>query len=136
MKQIREKHSLIMRWTHWVNFPVLTLMIWSGLLIYWANDAYGISILGNTIFQFFPQWFYNFLNLKQRLAEGMAFHFFFMWFFFINGFLYIVYTIFSGAWRSLVPKRTLLVKPCKSYYMICTFVKPFLHSKNIMPHSV
>ena len=105
MKQIREKHSLIMRWTHWVNFPVLTLMIWSGLLIYWANDAYGINILGNTIFQFFPQWFYNFLNLKQRLAEGMAFHFFFMWFFFINGFLYIVYTIFSGAWRSLVPKK-------------------------------
>ncbi|TDO23368.1 cytochrome b/b6 domain-containing protein [Pedobacter duraquae] len=105
MKQIREKHSLVMRWTHWVNFPMLMLMIWSGLLIYWANDAYSINILGSTIFQFFPQWFYKFLNLKQRLAEGMAFHFFFMWFFFFNGMLYIIYTVVSGAWRELVPKK-------------------------------
>ena len=40
--QIVEKHKLALRWFHWVNFPVLGLMIWSGLLIYWANDVYGI----------------------------------------------------------------------------------------------
>ncbi|MBO9672244.1 MAG: cytochrome b/b6 domain-containing protein [Sphingobacteriaceae bacterium] len=94
-----------MRWTHWVNFPVLTVMIWSGLFIYWANDAYGISIFGYSLIKFFPEWFYNFFHIPQRLAEGMAFHFLFMWFFFINGLLYVVYTIFSGAWRELLPNK-------------------------------
>ena len=40
MKTIKEKHSLAMRWAHWINFPVLLIMIWSGMLIYWANDVY------------------------------------------------------------------------------------------------
>lgn len=94
-----------MRWTHWVNFPVLAIMIWSGLFIYWANDAYGISIFGFTLIKFFPEWFYQYFHIPYRLAEGMAFHFLFMWFFVINGLLYIIYTIFSGAWRELVPKK-------------------------------
>ena len=29
------KHPLAIRWMHWINFPVLFVMIWSGLLIYW-----------------------------------------------------------------------------------------------------
>ena len=106
MKIIKEKHAFAMRWTHWVNFPVLAIMIWSGLLIYWASGIYTISIFGQTIFKFFPQWFYEFFNLRRRLAEGMAFHFLFMWFFAINGFLYVLYTIVSGAWRELVPKKS------------------------------
>ncbi|MBB6237266.1 thiosulfate reductase cytochrome b subunit [Pedobacter sp. AK013] len=105
MKVIKEKHTFLMRWTHWVNFPVLAIMIWSGLFIYWANDAYGISIFGYSLIKFFPEWFYNFFHIPQRLAEGMAFHFLFMWFFFINGLLYIIYTIFSGAWRELMPNK-------------------------------
>lgn len=105
MKTIKKKHSILMRWTHWVNFPVLTIMIWSGLLIYWANDEYAVTIAGNTIVHFFPNWFYKLLNIPHRLAEGMAFHFIFMWFFAINGLLYILYTIFSGAWRQLLPDK-------------------------------
>jgi thiosulfate reductase cytochrome b subunit len=35
----------------------------------------------------------------------MAFHFAFMWLFFINGIVYVLYTVFSGAWRYLVPQR-------------------------------
>jgi thiosulfate reductase cytochrome b subunit len=106
MKLIKEKHSLVMRWTHWVNFPILTLMIWSGLLIYWANGIYSIQIFGYTILDFFPQWFYKYFNLNQRLAEGMAFHFLFMWFFTVNGFLYVLYTFISGEWRFLVPNKS------------------------------
>ncbi|KQM77031.1 thiosulfate reductase [Pedobacter sp. Leaf216] len=105
MKVIKEKHSLLMRWTHWVNFPVLAVMIWSGLFIYWANDAYGISIFGYSLIKFFPEWFYDYFHISSRLAEGMAFHFLFMWFFFINGLLYILYTIFSGAWKALLPNK-------------------------------
>lgn len=105
MKTIRKKHSIAMRWTHWVNFPVLTIMIWTGLLIYWANDEYTVTIAGHTIIRFFPDWFYKLLNIPHRLAEGMAFHFLFMWLFAINGLLYILYTIFSGAWRQLLPNK-------------------------------
>jgi thiosulfate reductase cytochrome b subunit len=62
-------------------------------------------LFGHTYFKFFPNWFYDAFNIPKRLAEGMAFHFLFMWFFTINGVVYILYTIFSGEWRQLVPKR-------------------------------
>ena len=67
-------------------------MIWSGLLIYWANDVYDVRIGGVTLFHFFPDWFYRALNLELGLAAGMAYHFTFMWLFAINGFLYVLYT--------------------------------------------
>lgn len=106
MKKIKEKHSLAMRWFHWVNFPILAIMIWSGILIYWASDTYSITLFGHTYFKFFPQWFYKEFNIAHRLSEGMAFHFLFMWFFTINGILYVLYTWISGEWRELVPKRS------------------------------
>jgi hypothetical protein len=39
MNALQQKHPLAIRWFHWVNFPLLFLMIWSGLMIYWANDS-------------------------------------------------------------------------------------------------
>lgn len=103
MKQLEKKHLLAIRWLHWINFPLLFLMIWSGLLIYWSNAVYGIRLLGYELFHFFPAWFMEGLGIPFRLAEGMALHFFFMWFFVINGILYVGYTIISGEWRALVP---------------------------------
>ena len=94
-----------MRWTHWVNFPLLAIMIWSGMLIYWASDTYSITLFGHTYYKFFPQGFYDALNIPRRLAEGMAFHFLFMWLFALNGIIYVLYTIISGSWRELVPQR-------------------------------
>lgn len=104
-KLVKEKHSLAMRWMHWINFPVLMVMIWSGLLIYWANDVFALTLFGHTFFRFFPNPFYEFLNIPHRLAEGMAFHFLFMWFFAINGFIYVLYTVISGEWRQLLPNK-------------------------------
>ena len=43
MKYTEKKHPLAIRWFHWVNFPVLFIMIWSGLLIYRANDVHRIG---------------------------------------------------------------------------------------------
>jgi thiosulfate reductase cytochrome b subunit len=90
---------------HWINFPVLFVMIWSGMLIYWANDVYKIHLGRKVLFGFFPESFYKALNISHRLAEGMAFHFLFMWIFFINGLVYIGYTLISGEWRYLFPDR-------------------------------
>jgi hypothetical protein len=36
--EIERKHSLAIRWMHWINFPLLFTMIWSGILIYWADS--------------------------------------------------------------------------------------------------
>ena len=103
MQRLEKKHPLAIRWFHWLNFPLLTLMIWSGLLIYWANREYRIGWGDTTLFHFFPDWFNQALHLPQRLAEGMALHFFFMWLFAINGVVYFIYLLVSGEWRVLAP---------------------------------
>ena len=104
-KKIIYKHPLAIRWMHWINFPVLTIMIWSGMLIYWANDVYELKIFGHSIIKFFPEVFYKFFHIPHRLAEGMAFHFAFMWIFFINGLFYVLYTGLSGEWKYLLPQK-------------------------------
>ena len=103
MKKIVKKHPLAIRWFHWINFPILAIMIWSGLLIYWANDIYKIGFGDKTLLRFFPTSFYNALHIPFRLAEGMAYHFVFMWLFFLNGFAYVLYTVISGEWKYLLP---------------------------------
>ncbi|MBO0934138.1 cytochrome b/b6 domain-containing protein [Fibrella aquatilis] len=106
MKRIVDnKHPLAIRWFHWINFPVLSLMIWSGLLIYWAYDPYKITVGGYTLLSFFPDGFYKALGVPFRLAQGMSWHFAFMWLFTLNGILYVAYTFISGEWRYLLPKR-------------------------------
>lgn len=123
-KRLEKKHPLAIRWLHWINFPLLFLMIWSGLLIYWANAVYGIKIFGYELFHFFPAWFYEiykidfwgykipdylpawsyeWMSIPFRLADGLQMHFFLMWFFIVNGVLYVLYTAFSGEWRALLP---------------------------------
>lgn len=104
-KHLEKTHSLAIRWFHWVNFPLLALMIYSGMLIYWANDVYSLSLGPVVIFKFFPEGFYKALQIPFRLAEGLAWHFACMWFFAINGVLYVLYTLTSGEWRQLVPER-------------------------------
>jgi thiosulfate reductase cytochrome b subunit len=105
VKTLKAKHPRAIRWFHWVNFPLLALMIWSGLLIYWANDVYRIGWGKTTLFHFFPDSFYMALGIDYHLADGMAWHFFFALFFAINGIAYVLYTVISGEWRYLVPNR-------------------------------
>lgn len=105
MKVVVEKHPLAIRWFHWVNFPVLALMIWSGLWIYWANDVYRLGWGRTTLLQFFPNSFYEAFDVDHKLAKGMSWHFVLMWVFLLNGLLYVLYTAFSGEWRHLLPTR-------------------------------
>ena len=105
MARLERKHPLATRLFHWANVPILAVMIWSGLLIYWANDVYAIRFGGEERIKFFPTWFYQRFGMARHLADGMAWHFAFMWFFAINGLLYVLYTAFSGEWRYLVPNR-------------------------------
>jgi thiosulfate reductase cytochrome b subunit len=95
MPVIREKHSRALRWLHWINFPLLTLMVWSGILIYWANPAY-IPL---------PDRVAEALYLDARLAIGLGWHFALAWLFVVNGLSYLVYLAWSGEWREIVPRR-------------------------------
>src|SRR5258708_15754145 len=110
--RIKYKHSLAVRWMHWINFPLLALMIYSGLLSYWADSqheglnahrVYRVGFGAWTLFRLFPPWLYNNLHLKFQLAKGLGYHFFFMWFFALNGVAYVLYTFLSGEWRGLLP---------------------------------
>ena len=105
MKRLEAKHPRPIRWMHWLNVPLLFGMIWSGLLIYWSNDVFRIGIGNWTLVRLFPDWFYDWLRLDHRLAEGMSWHFAIMWLLAINGICYVAYTFFSGEWRHLVPNR-------------------------------
>jgi thiosulfate reductase cytochrome b subunit len=104
VKVLEEKHKVATRWFHWVNFPILSLMIFSGLLIYWSYDPYRIGLGDITLFHFFPDWFYNSTHIDHKLAWGMALHFFLAWLFTINGIAYVIYTLVSGEWRELAPE--------------------------------
>jgi thiosulfate reductase cytochrome b subunit len=106
MKRLVHKHPLAVRWLHWINFPLLALMVWSGFLIYWANPVYRIGWGSHTLLAMkLSPHTYQLLHLNSRLAQGMAWHFFVMWLFGINGLLYVGYTVVSGEWRYLVPSR-------------------------------
>jgi thiosulfate reductase cytochrome b subunit len=123
-----KKHPLAIRWFHWINFPVLSIMVWSGIVIFYASRNSGkITIFGRRI----PDWAFApplpkwapfqpggkhwspfdmdaghavFFNLRARLAEGMGWHFLFMWFFALNGLAYVLYLVFSKEWKVIVPK--------------------------------
>ena len=113
------KHPLAIRWMHWINFPILFTMIWSGLLIYW-NDSdnaylhphavYRVGLGSVTLVRFFPEWFWKAINAPYRVTEGLGYHFFFMWLFAINGLLYVAYLLISGEWRLMVPDRRSLAE--------------------------
>lgn len=112
--RLERKHPLAIRWMHWVNFPVLFTMIWSGLLIYW-NDSdnayhhphrvYRVGIGHFTLFRFFPDWFYKWLRVPYHVTQGLGYHFFFMWIFALNGLAWVLYTAISGEWRFLLPQK-------------------------------
>ena len=112
--RLQQKHPLAIRWMHWINFPVLFTMVWSGLLIYWndsdnaylhAHRVYRVGVGRWTLFRFFPDWFYKVLHVPYHVTEGLGYHFFFMWIFTLNGIAWVLYTWLSGEWRFLLPQR-------------------------------
>lgn len=105
IQRVRYKHPLAIRWFHWVNFPILLMMVWSGMLIYWANDIYRLGWGNQTVLKFFPKSFNEALNIPFRLAEGMSLHFFFMWLFALNGLCYVLALWISGQWKWILPNK-------------------------------
>ena len=38
--RVVRRHHLLVRWTHWLNVPILLGLILSGVSIYWASPVY------------------------------------------------------------------------------------------------
>jgi thiosulfate reductase cytochrome b subunit len=112
--RLDKKHPLAIRWMHWINFPVLFMMILSGIRIYW-NDSdnahlhphavYRVGIGSFTLVRLLPAKAWEALDIPWHVTQGMGDHFFFMWIFAINGIAYVLYLLFSGEWRFLLPSR-------------------------------
>ena len=137
--RLEKKHPLAIRWMHWINFPVLFTMIWSGLLIYWGDSdnayqhphrVYRIGLGAWTLFRFFPEWVYRWLNAPYQITTGLGWHFVFMWIFAVNGLLYITYLTLSGSWRMMVPRPGTWIATAKEALQVTLYD---LHLSRVHP---
>ena len=128
MTPIVRRHHLLVRWSHWLNVPILLGLILSGVSIYWASPVYQHKpdpMTGNVDFvadvgtwicahvpglhQYSspPDWVYNHMSLgPYLLANALRLHWLFAYLFMINGLVYIAGLALSGEWRALLPRLT------------------------------
>lgn len=98
-----EHHPRAIRWMHWFNFPIISVMIWSGLRIYWSFDFTRVpGEFGDN--NLIPNVIYDNLELDRKLAKGLSFHLSFGWLLVINGLAYIAYLAYSKEWKHIVPR--------------------------------
>lgn len=100
-------HPLIIRLTHWLNAVALFIMIFSGLRIYNASPVFDFTIPRD-------------LTMGGWLGGARQWHFFAMWIFAFNGFLYVFYNILSkhGRQTTLANKSDLSgILPMIKYYL-------------------
>jgi thiosulfate reductase cytochrome b subunit len=101
------QHPFIIRFTHWVNFVALGIMVLSGLRIYNASPIFDFKI---------PAAF----TLGGWLAGARQWHFFAMWLFFVNGGIWILYNIISkhGRHTTMFGKQDIGgILPMIKYYL-------------------
>jgi thiosulfate reductase cytochrome b subunit len=124
---IRKHHALV-RWTHWLNIPLLIGLILSGMSIYWASPVYqhkpnptsgnfdyladvGIWLCahlpGLSHYSDPPNCIYNHFSLGPwMLSQALRLHWLFAYLFMFNGLLYLVGLALSGGYRALLPRLT------------------------------
>ncbi len=106
-RQIEDKHPLTQRWMHWVNFPLMLILLWSGILLYVDNSDFRIGIGSWTLVKLFPKGFYQTFGMlaPNHNDVGLAWHLTFMWVFAVNTVAYVLFNAVSGQWRYLVPRK-------------------------------
>jgi thiosulfate reductase cytochrome b subunit len=122
------KHHLLVRWSHWLNVPILLGLILSGMSIYWASPVYqhtpdpqtgnfdvladiGIwlcaHVPGLHNYSSPPDWIYNHMSLGPGLlASALRLHWLFAYLFMLNGLVYLAGLGVGGDWRALLPRRS------------------------------
>jgi thiosulfate reductase cytochrome b subunit len=125
---IIRKHHFLVRCSHWLNVPILSGLVLSGMSIYWASPVYQhapdpstgnvdvVADIGVWICAHVPglhhysspgDWIYNHMSLgPYLLASALRLHWFFAYLFMLNGLVYIAGLAIGGGWRSLLPRPT------------------------------
>ena len=105
MDNVKRRHHLIVRITHWVNAIALLVMIGSGLRIFNAYPAFARRGETFCCYPFeghrIPDW----LTFGGWLAGARNWHFAMMWVLVVNGLVYLGFVYLHGEWRDLVPRR-------------------------------
>lgn len=94
----RQLHPAWLRILHWVTFYTLLVMVWSGMLIYWAYPTYKIGS-----WSVIPKSWFKVLGLESQLANGLAYHFNFMWILMAAGVFYLLFSTLFKNWKNLLP---------------------------------
>ncbi|MDA1000103.1 MAG: cytochrome b/b6 domain-containing protein [bacterium] len=111
-------YSALLRLTHWLNVPLLLLMIASGLQIWWAYPAFGPGLpkpesLYRTMagvagaadprginigsdFRLFTQGLVGWFGIGGWLAGALRWHFALMWPYTLNGLAYLLLLLFTA----------------------------------------
>jgi thiosulfate reductase cytochrome b subunit len=105
MDNVKRRHHLVVRITHWVNAIALLVMIGSGLRIFNAYPAFARRGETFCCYPFeghkIPDW----LTFGGWLAGARNWHFAMMWLLVVNGLVYLGFIYLHGEWRDLVPRR-------------------------------
>src|ERR1700732_1538645 len=122
------RHHLLVRWSHWLNVPILLGLILSDISIYLTSPIYthkpdpltgnfdvaadlGVWICAHVPglhhYNNPPDWIYNHMSLGPgMLAPALRLHWLCAYAFMLNGAVYIAGWIAGGGWRGLLPRRT------------------------------
>jgi thiosulfate reductase cytochrome b subunit len=124
--RIVSKHHALVRWTHWINVPLLFGLIASGLAIYWAAPVFVRPVtsphhsrdylmdfgraIANTLHDDAGDprlWIYNHFSLgAHMLASSLQLHWLLAYLFMLNGALYVIGLAAGGGWRALLPRAS------------------------------
>ena len=145
--RVIRRHHLLVRYSHWLNVPIVLGLILSGISIYWASPVYqhkpdsqtgivdpladvGIWICAHVpgLRQYSnpPDWVYNHMSLGPgMLAAGLRLHWLCAYLFMLNGLVFVMGLAMGGGWRSLLPRGTDLRDATRMfwYYIGVPFAK-------------
>ncbi len=121
--RIVRRHHALVRISHWLNVPLLLLLIASGLSIHWAAPVFLhaadpvtrsrdiVGDVGVALDRVIPtsgasrDWIYDHFGLGTRqLAEYLQLHWLLAYLFMANGLLYLLGLLAGGGWRVLIPR--------------------------------
>ena len=88
------EHPALIRITHWVNVMVVFIMVGSGLQILAAFPSFSAK-LPTPVEIPIPAS----VRIGSWLGGGIQWHLTWMWFYSLNGLIYIGYQVVSGRWR-------------------------------------
>lgn len=112
-------HPGWLRALHWIHFYAVGLMFWSGLMIYWAYQAYSFPLFGQT-YKVVPPIIFDWLGIRFSLAKGLAIHFNVMWVIMLCGILYLILSFWKGNFKNLVPRISDFIQ---FWNMVADFLK-------------